>query len=197
MSLFRRRPTAQPSQRRDLTAPALQPTPVHRVSLAEQEEMGLAPRPKPSMYVPAASEIIQMPKVDLTSPDAHIGADITPAAVIEAKTLGSHADRARAWIKYSVPLCIAIAVSMSIAAVALYDVPVFSFATLLTFGLSFVLSYTVLLLQYWQHTPEGVALVHTRQLWRYLRDEQAHRHTIESEAWTDQRAITARREERR
>lgn len=163
--------------------------------VAEEARQLPAVRPAPS-YVPNLAERIQMPQVGIASPDANLVAEVTPAAVIEGKTLGSHADRARAWLKYALPLCGSFALAMTIAAIALYDVPVLSFATGLTFFLSFIVAYSLLLARYWQHTPEGVALKHTDNLWGYFKREQKHRHAIEAQAWQDQRAL-AKREDRR
>jgi hypothetical protein len=203
MSLFRRKPTTP--QRRpaayvrslDATAaPALHPSQVRVIDWQQEAEQEARQLPAVSRqraaYVPAASEIVQMPCVNLASPDASLTADITPQAVVESKTLGGHQDRARAWLRYSLPLCITFAIATTIAAVGLYSVPLFSFATGLTFFVSFLISYTVLLLRYWRHTPEGVALKNVGELWAYYRREQAHRHAIEREAWDAQRSITRR-----
>jgi hypothetical protein len=198
MSLFRRQPPQptgpaprQPSAyvRSELepaappSPPALHPAQVRRINWEEEaaSEARQLPARRPSGYVPAASEIIRLPEVNLASPDANVSAAIQPFAQIEGKTLGSHQDRARAWLKYSLPLSVTAAAVMVVAAVALYDVPLLSFWALLIFGLTFVVAYSVLLRIYWEHTPEGVALRNTRGLWGYLRAEQAHRHGIERE----------------
>jgi hypothetical protein len=163
---------------------------VHQLSPAQLRPVDWsepdAPQPlakRAATYVPAASDIIQMPNVTMASPDANVNAIVTPFATIEGKTLGSHSDRARAWIRYAMPLCGAVAIVATIMAWTLAKVPILSFWSLLVFGLSFVLSYTILLLNYWRHTPEGVALDSSKQLWGFLRAEQAHRHGIERQAW--------------
>lgn len=138
---------------------------------------------KPVTYVPSASDIIQMPSVTMASPDANVNASVTPFATIEGKTLGSHSDRARAWTRYSIPLCVAFGVVTTAAAIGLYGVPVLSWSAFITFWATFVVAYVVLLLNYWRHTPEGVALDSSRQLWGYLRMEQRHRHELERSAW--------------
>lgn len=141
------------------------------------------PAKRPVTYVPSASDIIQMPNVTMASPDANVNANVTPFATIEGKTLGSHSDRARAWIRYAMPLCGGVSIVATIMAWTLAKVPILSFWSLLIFGLSFVLSYTILLLNYWRHTPEGVALDSSKQMWGFLRAEQDHRHGIERQAW--------------
>jgi len=147
--------------------------------------------------VPAAPRTIDTPTIHIANPNTDVSAQITPAATIESRTLGGHQDRARAWIKYAMPLCTGVAGSMVIAAVTLANVPLLSFSALMIFGLTFIVTYAWLLRDYWRHTPEGVALDHTANLWTYLRTEQAHRHAIERQAWQEQRRLTSRREEPR
>lgn len=203
MSIFRRQPQPKPQRQpsayvRPLDATTAAPAQVRAIDWQREADSDARPLPAArSSYVPAASEIIQMPHVQLASPDAALTADITPPALVESKTLGGHQDRARAWLKYSLPLCITFAVATTIAAVAFAAVPVFSLITGLVFFVSFLLAYALLLLRYWRHTPEGVALENVHELWSYYRREQAHRHAIEAQAWQDQRTITIRREDRR
>lgn len=200
MSLFSRKPApppqppAQPqpaSRTHQAAAPKLSPAQVRVINWEEEMERESLPAPRrTTTYTPAASELIQMPRVNLASPDAALTANITPPSVIEAKTIGSYQDRARAWIKYAMPLSLTLAAVSTIAAVAFQAVPLLSFWSLLIFGLTFVGAYALLLRKYWQHTPEGVALENVRELWGYYEREQAHRHAIERQAWDDQRAIT-------
>jgi hypothetical protein len=194
--MFGRKPQPTPppfAPYRPPTQPPAAPT-VHTLSPAQRQTIDwsapdtsqpLAKRPV--AYVPSASDIIQMPNVTMASPDANVTANVTPFATIEGKTLGSHSDRARAWIRYAMPLCGGVAVVATISAWTLAKVPILSFWSLLVFGLSFVLSYTLLLMDYWRHTPEGVALDSSKQLWGFLRAEQQHRHEIERSAWDMQR----------
>jgi hypothetical protein len=196
MTIFRRKhqPTPPPfAPYRPPAQPPAAPT-VHTLSPAQRQTIDWtepdASQPlakRPVTYVPNASDIIQMPNVTMASPDANVTANVTPFATIEGKTLGSHSDRARAWIRYAMPLCGGVAVVATIMAWTLAKVPILSFWSLLVFGLSFVLSYTLLLMDYWRHTPEGVALDSSKQLWGFLRAEQAHRHEIERSAWNMQR----------
>lgn len=212
MNIFRRQPkpaapaARRPSayvtpQRRDVAADAAALHPAQVSVIDWQQEIEREARQSPVVsrspsYVPAASEIV-MPRVNLVSPDASLTADITPPAVVESKTFGGHQDRARAWLKYAMPLSLTTAAVATIAAVAFERVPLLSFWSLLIFGLAFMATYAILLLRYWRHTPEGVALENVGQLWDYYRREQAHRHAIERQAWADQRTITIRREDRR
>lgn len=161
-------PDAQlsPAQRQtiDWSAPDTHDLPVQRVPT----------------YVPAASDILPpAPTITLADPSIGITSDIMPSSTVEARTMGSHSDRARAWIKYSQPLCISVGVVATIAAIALRDMPILSAGTLIVFGLAYVVSYSLLLPIYWLITPEGVALLQVRGLWAHLRREQEHRHGLE------------------
>jgi hypothetical protein len=197
--MFRRkpdpRPLPPPGQPREVSQ--AQPPTLSRAQITRIDWEGEAanrPQPpavRPSSYVPAP-RTIDMPTVHLASPDTHVDANIVPAATVEAQIIGSHQDRAEAWLRYSIPLSVSMALLSTIAAVALYDVPLLSWAALMTFGLAFVATYAGLLLRYWAHSPEGVALTHTRGLWRYLRTEQKHRHTLERQAWDRQRKLEDR-----
>jgi hypothetical protein len=196
VSIFKRqpdpRPLPPPGQPREVSQaqPTLSRAQIQRVDWSEPVQ---PPAVRPSSYVPAP-RTIDMPTVHLASPDTHVDANIVPAATVEAQIVGSHQDRAQAWLRYSIPLSVSMALLSTIAAVALYDVPLLSWAALMTFGLAFVATYAGLLLRYWAHSPEGVALTHTRGLWRYLRTEQKHRHTLERQAWDRQRKLEDRRE---
>ncbi len=139
------------------------------------------PAKRPVTYVPSASEIMQVPNVTMASPDVSVTADILPAATVEAKTLGSQNDRARAWIRYAMPLCLFFAFGVTVAAIALQAVPLVSAWVLVWFTTTFALVYAPTMVLYWLITPEGVALLHTLKLWGFLYRGQSHRHEIERE----------------
>jgi len=164
---------------------------------ANAESRRQLPAPRTISFVPSLQERLQIQAAALASPDQHLTADLTPSAVVESKTLGGHQDRARAWLKYAMPLSVTMAGVSTIAAVALDRVPLLSFWTLLIFGLTFALTYAGLLRKYWQHTPEGVALENVRGLWGHYRREQAHRHGIESKLADMQIDAYRRQEDRR
>lgn len=170
--------TAQP--------PALHPAQVRRIDWQAEadaaEARQLAVRPaRPIPYVPNLDEALRIQAPHLGSPDAHLVADITAPSLVEAKTIGSHQDRARAWLKYAMPLSLTMAAVSTVAAVAFQAVPLLSFWTILIFGLTFVLAYSLLLREYWRRTPEGVALENVQGLWGHYRREQQHRQAIERE----------------
>lgn len=171
--------------------------PAQRPTITWQEEADAAdaralPVRRGPQFVPPARQTVDVPAVRLADPSASLVVDVTPVATIEGKTIGGHQDRAAAWLRYSLPLCATVAAAILVAAVALWSVPLLSFTALLIYLLAFVISYSGLLLRYWSHTPEGVALFHARNQWAYLFREQDHRHQIEAEAWADQRALTHR-----
>jgi hypothetical protein len=145
---------------------------------------------KPTSYVPAASDLMR-PPVTIASPDTHIDAQIIPASVVEARTQGSHVDRANAWLRYSLPLSAVAAVVVTAVAKTLYAFPLLSWSAFITLGVTFMVCYGVLLFRYWETSPEGVALYHTKQLWKLLHSQQAHRQQIERDDWQQRRRMMA------
>jgi hypothetical protein len=194
MTIFRRKqlPTPPPFEPyRPPVQPPTQPAPVEpQLSPAQRQTYDWSgpddrqqlPVRRVPTYVPSASDILPPPVITVANPDIGISSDIVPSSTVEARTMGSHSDRARAWIKYSQPLCIGVGAVATIAAIALRDVPILSFWTLIVFGLTYVISYSLLLPIYWLITPEGVALLQVRGLWSHLRREQKHRHELERAA---------------
>lgn len=188
--MFRRQP-----QQRPLPPPTANTVPVrpatidHELSPAQRQaidwsEPEARPLPaRPTTYVPAASDMMRMPNVQIASPDTHIDAQIVPASVVEARIQGSHVDRANAWLRYSLPLSIVASLVVTVAAKTLYAFPILSWSTFITLGLGFMVCYAALLFRYWQTSPEGVALLHTKMLWGFLYREQAYRHRIEGAEW--------------
>jgi hypothetical protein len=129
--------------------------------------------------------------VHLASPDAHVDAQIIPASVVGARIEGSHVDRASAWLRYSLPLSVVAAVVVTVAAKALYAFPLLSWSALITLGTTFMAVYALLLFRYWETSPEGVALYHTKQLWKLFHREQKYRHQIEAQEWQQRRKMVA------
>ncbi len=160
--------------------PQLSPAQRQTIDWSEPEERAL-PAKRPVTYVPAASELLRTPNVQIASPDAHVDANIVPASTVEARVLGTHKDRANAWLRYSLPLSIVASLVVTVAAKTLYAFPILSWSTFITLGLGFMVCYAALLFRYWQTSPEGVALLHTKMLWGFLYREQAYRHRIEGD----------------
>lgn len=183
--MFRRkpaqRPPAPPNARPITIEHELSPAQRQPIDWSEPETRPLPARQ--SSYVPAASDMMRMPNVQIASPDAHVDANIVPAAVVESRTLGTHKDRADAWLRYSLPLSVVAALVVTVVAKTLYAFPLLSWSAFITLGLSFMVSYGVLLFRYWETSPEGVALYHTKQLWRLFHSQQRHRQQLEREEY--------------
>jgi hypothetical protein len=188
-------PPLPPSSRRQVTPPAptpgLSPGQVRPIDWEAEDEARL-PLAKPvTSYVPAASELMRTPSVHLASPDAHVDANIVPASVVEARIQGTHVDRASAWLRYSLPLSVVAALVVTIAAHSLQAFPLLSWSALVTLGVTFMAVYALLLFRYWETSPEGVALYHTKQLWKLFHREQKYRHQIEAQEWQQRRKMVA------
>ena len=134
----------------------------------------------------------QLPAVKLADPTVNVAANLPAPAVVATEVTGSHVDRADAFIRRAMPISLAFGIVCVIASVTLWSVPLASWSALLILTLSFFACY---IWMYWrdlQHSPEGIALLHTSKLWGWLEREQAHRHKIEREAWQDHRAAQHR-----
>ncbi len=143
-------------------------------------------------YVPAAPSRVEMPRVELARPDLAVQLDYIPTSTTHVQVTGDHVNRAQAWLRYSLPLCLSFALVVLVAAwlfSPLLDVE-FGWAFLRAVGLYFavfVVSYAGMFVYYTNRSPEGQAYRNSRDMWQFLRTEQSHRHTIEREAWQIQR----------
>ncbi len=157
---------------------------------AEDEARQPLVKRSPSLVLPA-SEHMRTPAVHLASPDAHVDANIIPASTVEARIQGTHVDRANAWLRYALPLSVVAALVVTVAAKTLYAFPILSWTALITLGTTFFVVYALLLFRYWETSPEGVALYHTKQLWKLFHREQKYRHQIEAQEWQQRRRMMA------
>lgn len=123
-----------------------------------------------------------------------IDVQATPAQSI-AVTSGSHQDRARAFNLVVGRLALAMAFMAAMVAVvglgvpliapldvAGVSVPMISLAVLAWFGSMYAVVWLAAYVIYAFVSAEGVAWMHTRQGWGYLKREQKHRHQIEKHA---------------
>ena len=123
-----------------------------------------------------------------------IDGQATPAQSI-AYTTGSHQDRARAFNLVVGRLALAMAFMAALVATVGFGVPLLvpmdvggliismvSLAVLAWFGTMYAVVWLAAYVIYALVAAEGVAWLHTRQGWRYLRAEQKHRHAIEKHA---------------
>ena len=150
----------------------------------EEEATGPTTSITRQTFVPPSGSA-QLPAVKLADPSVSIAAQLPAPAVVATEVTGSHVDRADAWLRYATPLSLAFAVVSLIAAVTFWAVPLLSWTALLIFTGMFFVCYSFLFWRYLKASPEGIALLHTTELWGYLRREQAHRHSIERRAFDE------------
>ena len=137
-------------------------------------------------FVPARQEQYTPPQ--LARGDLQVGLDIIPTATTHTEVTGDHLNRSQAWLRYALPLCLSFA--LVIVVLAMLFTPIMDaelgWAFLRAVGLylgMFVASYVFMFRYYMSRSPEGLALKQSDETWAFLRREQAHRHTIEREAW--------------
>lgn len=139
-----------------------------------------------SSFVPARQAQWQPPT--LARSDTNVVLDIVPTATTHTEVTGDHLNRSRAWLRYSIPFCVSFAAVIVVLALLLspiLDAPlglVFLRVTGLYLAM-FVGAYLAMFVFYISRSPEGLAYKQSSETWAFLRREQAHRHTIEREAW--------------
>ncbi len=141
-----------------------------------------------STFVPASTTPAQYTPPQLARGDLQVGLDITPTATTHTEVTGDHLNRSRAWLRYSLPLCLTFA--LVIVVLAMLFTPILDaelgWAFLRAAGLylgMFVAAYVFMFRYYMSRSPEGLAYKQSNETWAFLRREQTHRHTIEREAW--------------
>lgn len=137
-------------------------------------------------YVTAAPARYEPPT--LARGDQAITLDVAPTATTHVEVTGDHLNRARAWLRYSIPLCLSFA--LVIVVLACLFTPIMDaelgWAFLRMVGLylgMFVASYVAMFRFYLSRSPEGLAYRQSERTWDFLEREQAHRHSIEKDAW--------------
>lgn len=144
---------------------------------------------RPAAWVPPTAGRVEVPRVDLAPMTVNAQMGIQPAAMVTTVVTGDHVSRSRAWLNYSLPLSLAFGLVVVVAAILWANLRLFSWQALGLYFLVFCVSYGVLLWDYLRRSPEGNAYKNTSELWGFLRREQAHRHSIEREAWEEQRRL--------
>jgi hypothetical protein len=147
-------------------------------------------------FVPASGSA-QLPAVKLADPTVTVAASLPVPAVVATEVTGSHVDRAQAFFIKSAAMSLSFAIVSVVAAVTLWGVPLLSWSALLILTGMYFVAFAFLWLRDLQHSPEGIALLHTSRLWGWLEREQAHRHKIEREMWQDHRTAQQRNQSRR
>ena len=139
-------------------------------------------------FVPAAVTTAQWQPPTLARPDQVVTLDVPRGATVATVVTGSYQDRAAGFLKYTLPLSVVFALTVTLLACMMTPLlaaaaPVAVLRTLVTLFATFCVSYLALFVLHLRHTPEGQALRETDNTWAFLRREQAHRHAIEREAW--------------
>ena len=135
-------------------------------------------------YVPAAVTPTQWTPPTLARPDQVVQLDIAPRAIAQDSVSGSHVDQARSFLAYAAPLCAGFGlVVLLLAAIA---TPLIAgglgwalLKSLAVYFGAFLVAYMFLLDRHLKHTPAGVALKESDNVFRFLTAEQQHRHRVE------------------
>ena len=139
-------------------------------------------------YVPAQVASAQWKPPELARGDQAIMLNVPRGATVQTVVTGSYQDRAAGFLKYTLPLSIVFALTVTLLATIVTPLlaaaaPVAILRTLVLLFAMFCLAYLAMFAWHLKHTPEGQALKETGETWAFLRREQAHRHGIEREAW--------------
>ena len=137
-------------------------------------------------YVPASVAPASWQPPELAKGDQAITLDVPRGATVQTVVTGSYQDRAAGFLKYTLPLSVVFALTVTLFAVMMTPIlaaaaPVAVLRTLVTLFLTFCVSYLAMFAWHLRHTPEGQALRETDNTWAFLRREQAHRHEIEDQ----------------
>ena len=128
---------------------------------------------RPSFVAPAPTAIVPR-RVDILPPEVH-AVDMPTPATAQSLTRGSHLDRAMGFRHAMMPVAGVAGMLGSIAAVALFGVPVLSFALLMWFFTVFCATW---LFGYMVHTfvsADGATVLQVLGMYRILSREQKAR----------------------
>ncbi|HMR01778.1 MAG TPA: hypothetical protein PKA43_00240 [Candidatus Competibacter phosphatis] len=142
------------------------------ITIEQQRAEGLTRQT--TNFVPAVQRRRDAPPMPVNSQVAHV-IDVAPTATqhIEMKT--SAVDRAKGFLIASVPLYAAFALAVVAVVVLGWNVPLWSFPTLIIFWLSFVAAWVVGYAYTLSVSAEGVSLWEAKAKWRILEREQEYR----------------------
>ena len=153
----------------------------------EPERQPYAPlaRQQRQTFIPANNTPAQWQPPTLARGDQSITIDVAPRATVQEIVRGDQVSQAKSFLWYSLPLAGAFGLVMVV--IASIATPLisggFGAALLKSIGLyfgSFLLAYGFLLFQHLKHSPAGVALKESDNVFTYLATEQAHRHEVEN-----------------
>ena len=115
--------------------------------------------------------------------------EVMPAATVQTVVRTSQVDHSKGFLIRTLPLAAAFAVAALVITVALLQVPLMSLRTLVVIFVTFAAVYAWAFWQDLQTSPAGIALYHTRNLWKHIHAERKFKH----EWYRDERKEIRRR----
>ena len=169
-------------------ADAWQPATAADWGAPEREPVTNALARQKNTYVPAASAPATWQPPTLARGDQAIMLDVPRGATVATVVTGSYQDRAAGFLKYTLPLSVVFALTVTLFACMMTPLlaaaaPVAVLRTLVLLFATFCAAYLLMFAWHLRHTPEGQALAETNHTWAFLKREQLHRQAIEREAW--------------
>lgn len=130
-------------------------------------------RPETSLVLapPAAPQLRPMPAADQAQT-----IDVRPAAMVETQVHTSQRDHSVGFLIRVLPLAAAFAVAAAVVVVGVFEVPALSMKTIVTIFCVFAAVYLWAFLKDLDASPAGIALRHTRELWKHIHAERKFRH---------------------
>ena len=102
--------------------------------------------------------------------------DVLPAASVQTVVRTSQVDHSKGFLIRTLPLAAAFAVAALVVTVGLLQVPLMSLRTLVVIFVTFAAVYAWAFWQDLKTSPAGIALYHTRNLWKHIHAERKFRH---------------------
>lgn len=133
----------------------------------------VAPRRDTSLVLPPPPPAQLRP---LPTTDSIQTIDVTPAASVQTVVRTSQVDHSKGFLIRTLPLAGAFAIAALVVTVGLLQVPLISMRTLIVIFVTFCAVYGWAFWQDLQTSPAGIALTHTRNLWKHIHAERKFRH---------------------
>ena len=127
---------------------------------------------KESNFVPALRD--PMPRVVEVMPPMELPT-MLPTAQTSVELRTTYTDRSVGFQVATVPISIAFGVGALVVAIVGYSVPVLSVAALAVFWVAFLAWWLIGWLIHHIASPDGIALVQSLLMYRYIRNEQKER----------------------
>lgn len=102
--------------------------------------------------------------------------EVMPAATVQTVVRTSQVDHSKGFLIRTLPLAAAFALAAVVVAVGLLAVPLVSMRTLVVIFVTFCAVYAWAFWQDLQTSPAGIALTHTRNLWKHIHAERKFKH---------------------